>query len=201
DGRRYEKRVDAKGRESEPVCIEDEIPFEIPEGWAWARLGSIISLIPGTSYRKNEIKSNGIRILRGTNITSPSITLFDDDVFLPLDHFEADKKIRKGDIIIVASTGSMKALGRVGFSDLDYENVQIGAFLRIARPISDELVPWVKLTFLCPYYQQYIRLSARGTSINNIRESILNMMLVPIPPYKEQGRIAERCGALLELLN
>ncbi|MBM6786856.1 restriction endonuclease subunit S, partial [Collinsella tanakaei] len=38
DGRRYEKRVDAKGRESEPVCIEDEIPFEIPEGWAWARL-------------------------------------------------------------------------------------------------------------------------------------------------------------------
>ncbi|MBM6943576.1 hypothetical protein, partial [Collinsella intestinalis] len=36
DGRRYEKRVDARGRESEPVCIEDEIPFEIPEGWAWA---------------------------------------------------------------------------------------------------------------------------------------------------------------------
>ena len=31
DGRRYEKRVDARGRESEPVCIEDEIPFEIPE--------------------------------------------------------------------------------------------------------------------------------------------------------------------------
>ena len=41
DGRRYEKRVDAKGRESEPVCIEDEIPFEIPEGWEWARLGSL----------------------------------------------------------------------------------------------------------------------------------------------------------------
>ena len=38
DGRRYEKRVDARGRESEPVCIEDEIPFEIPEGWEWARL-------------------------------------------------------------------------------------------------------------------------------------------------------------------
>ncbi|MDU8610896.1 restriction endonuclease subunit S, partial [Collinsella aerofaciens] len=38
DGRRYEKRVDARGRESDPVCIEDEIPFEIPEGWEWARL-------------------------------------------------------------------------------------------------------------------------------------------------------------------
>ena len=41
DGRRYEKRIDAKGRESEPVCIEDEIPFEMPDGWEWARLGSL----------------------------------------------------------------------------------------------------------------------------------------------------------------
>ncbi|MDB1805712.1 hypothetical protein, partial [Eggerthella lenta] len=37
DGSRYEKRVDAKGRESEPICIDDEIPFDIPEGWEWAR--------------------------------------------------------------------------------------------------------------------------------------------------------------------
>lgn len=41
DGRRYEKRVDARGRESEPVCIEDEISFEIPDSWEWARLGSL----------------------------------------------------------------------------------------------------------------------------------------------------------------
>ena len=41
DGRRYEKRVGAKGRESEPVCIEDEIPFDIPDGWEWARLGTL----------------------------------------------------------------------------------------------------------------------------------------------------------------
>ena len=42
DGSRYEKRVDAKGRESEPICIDDEIPFEIPEGWEWARLGNML---------------------------------------------------------------------------------------------------------------------------------------------------------------
>ena len=37
DGSRYEKR--SKG---EPVCIDDEIPFDIPEGWEWARLGNIV---------------------------------------------------------------------------------------------------------------------------------------------------------------
>ena len=41
DGRRYEKRIDSKGRESDPTCIEDEIPFEIPDSWEWARLGSL----------------------------------------------------------------------------------------------------------------------------------------------------------------
>ena len=40
DGRRYEKR--GKG---EPVCIDDEIPFEIPEGWEWARLEGITTYI------------------------------------------------------------------------------------------------------------------------------------------------------------
>ncbi len=45
DGRRYEKRVGEKGRESEPVCIEDEIPFDIPDGWEWARLGTVTTYI------------------------------------------------------------------------------------------------------------------------------------------------------------
>ena len=40
DGSRYEKR--SKG---EPVCIDDEIPFDIPEGWEWARLEGITTYI------------------------------------------------------------------------------------------------------------------------------------------------------------
>lgn len=48
DGLPYEKRVDAKGRESEPLCIADEVPFEVPEGWCWARLEQVCSdiLVP-----------------------------------------------------------------------------------------------------------------------------------------------------------
>ena len=34
--------MDAKGRESEPVCIDGEIPFEVPDGWEWARLGCLL---------------------------------------------------------------------------------------------------------------------------------------------------------------
>ena len=55
DGRRYEKRVDAKGRESEPVCIEDEIPFEVPEGWEWARLGALATFTGGGTPDKSRL--------------------------------------------------------------------------------------------------------------------------------------------------
>ena len=40
DGSPYEKRVDAKGRVLSEECIADEVPFELPEGWCWARLES-----------------------------------------------------------------------------------------------------------------------------------------------------------------
>ena len=55
DGRRYEKSIDAKGRESEPVCIEDEIPFEIPGGWEWARLESIARVSGGATPDKGNL--------------------------------------------------------------------------------------------------------------------------------------------------
>ncbi len=56
DGSRYEKRVDAKGRESEPICIDDEIPFEIPEGWEWARL----VIIAAEMLRRSRLRCCGV---------------------------------------------------------------------------------------------------------------------------------------------
>ena len=55
DGKHYEKRVDVKGRENEPVCIEDEIPFEIPESWEWVRLMGICFVNPRVANRAGPI--------------------------------------------------------------------------------------------------------------------------------------------------
>ena len=55
DGRRYEKSIDAKGRESESVCIEDEIPFDVPDSWEWARLESIARVSGGATPDKGNL--------------------------------------------------------------------------------------------------------------------------------------------------
>ena len=54
DGLRYEKPADGKG---EPRCVEDEIPFELPEGWAWARFSNIVRKI---GSKDNQVKTKGL---------------------------------------------------------------------------------------------------------------------------------------------
>ena len=49
---------------SEVKNITDEIPFDIPDSWCWARLGNLITIISGVSYDKKDVCNNGIRILR-----------------------------------------------------------------------------------------------------------------------------------------
>ena len=184
---------------NEPVCIDEELPFEIPETWEWARFSSIIFLISGTSYKKDDVKKTGIRILRGGNIQENSLFLYDDDVFLSASHYEDEKNIRYGDTIFVASTGSKTVIGKPAFIPHDFPQTQIGAFLRIARPINISLAKYVNLIFQTEYYREHIRASVSGTNINNIKAIYVEAMLIPLPPLAEQQRIVAKLEQLLPL--
>ena len=153
-----------------PAITDDEKPFDIPESWEWVRMGSLLDVIGGTSYKKNQITTNGLRILRGGNINTPDISLYDDDVFLPLSFSDAEKLIRKGDILIVASTGSKKVIGKPAFVYKEYDNISIGAFLRICRLFYTKIFPYITLIFSSEYYRNHIRESVQGTNINNMKK-------------------------------
>ena len=80
----------------------------------WVRLGMLLRVIGGVSYDKKDITSSGYRILRGGNIQQMKVLLEDDDVFLPNQYRDEDKLIREGDILIVASTGSIALMEKEG---------------------------------------------------------------------------------------
>ena len=109
------------------------------------------------SYDKKDVCNNGIRILRGGNVNDLKITTFSEDVFLPEKYHDTDKQIRKNDIIVVASTGSKTVIGKAGYVDVDVFNTQIGAFLRIVRPLLGIIAPYLKLIFATEYYREHIR--------------------------------------------
>ena len=169
--------------------ITDEIPFDIPDTWCWTRLGNLITIISGVSYDKKDVCNNGIRILRGGNVNDLKITTFPEDVFLPEKYYDTDKQVRKNDIIVVASTGSKTVIGKAGYVDIDISNTQIGAFLRIVRPLLGIIAPYLKLIFATEYYREHIRTQSQGTNINNVKAEYITEFRIPLPPLAEQERI------------
>ena len=173
----------------EPTCIDDDIPFEIPDSWEWCRLAALSYVVSGTSYNKTDVDNEGIRILRGDNIQDGELRLHSSDVYLPLQYKDEDKNIAKGDIILVGSTGSELVIGKAAFISKVLENTQIGAFLRIVRPYCKEYAQYVAVIFKTTFYREYIRKKASGTNINNIKSGHLENFLIPVPPVTEQHRI------------
>ena len=176
--------------------MADEVPFDIPDSWEWCRFSSLITLLSGTSYQKNDVCSSGIRILRGGNIQSYKLILEDSDVFLPLEYRDEEKNIQPGDTVLVASTGSKAVIGKPAFVDKEYPNTQIGAFLRIARPIDPIIADYIALIFETEYYREHIRHSVQGTNINNIKAEYIENLLIPLPPHEEQVRVLAKLSGL-----
>ena len=176
------------------------LPFDIPSSWEWVKLGVLVSVIGGTSYKSNETAKTGIRILRGGNIQKSEVLYFDNDVFLPTSFLDAEKTIRNGDVLIVASTGSKTFIGKPGFVFSDDVNTQIGAFLRIVRPKYLELAPYIRTIFDSEYYRSHIRNQFQGMNINNVKNEHITEFIVPIPPLAEQERIVAKIEELMPLV-
>lgn len=169
-----------------------DTPYEkLPKGWAWCRLGEVANIISGVSYNKKDISNNGIRILRGGNIQNSKVLILEDDIFISENYKNETNSVKIGDIVIVASTGSNLLIGKAGFIKKDLDNTQIGAFLRIIRPISD-ICSFLQLIFISDFYRTYIRDLAKGTNINNIKNEYLTEFIIPLPPLAEQHRIVQQ---------
>lgn len=175
----------------------------IPVGWQLTKMGDLVDIISGTSYQKTDIvfTGNGIRVLRGGNIQSGGILLCNDDVFINASLTNESNTIHKGDIAIVASTGSSELIGKAAIATRDYPRTQIGAFLRIARPKSILISEYLGVIFQSDYYKSHIKKTAKGTNINNIKTSYLTDFIIPIPPREELGRIMCKIRELLAILN
>ena len=183
DGRRYEKRVDAKGRESEPICIEDEIPFKIPVGWEWTRLESVIVLLSGTDLKPSQYneKNEGIPYLTGaSNFTNGK--LIENRWTI-----EPSRISNKGELLFTCK-------GTVGEMAINQFNAaHIARQIMSITPCEYEMLPYIAL-FLKAMVED-IKSHAKGV-IPGIERSTLLARLIPIPPLAEQKRIAGKSAEL-----
>lgn len=187
---------------NEVKCIDAELPFEIPEKWTWCRMDKLMYLVGGVTYNKHDIQKEGVRILRGGNLTSTNtIELYDNDIFLPESYLDRLNQVQIGDIIIVASTGSTAVIGKPAFVESNYLKTQIGGFLKIVRPINKQAQKILWLLFRANYYHESILYRVGGVNINNIKSEYLENMLIPVPPKCELDLIIDRYLQLSKFLS
>ena len=186
DGRRYEKRVDARGRESEPVCIEDEIPFEIPEGWEWARLESVIVLLSGTDLNSSQYndRHEGIPYLTGAS------NFADGKLIENRWTVEPSRVSRKGELLFTCK-------GTVGEMAINrFDAAHIARQIMSITPNEYGMLPYITL-FLNAMVED-IKSHAKGV-IPGIERNTLLARLIPVPPLAEESRIAEKFAELLNI--
>lgn len=155
-------------------------------------ISSISEQIRGVSYSKTDasyIKLDGyLPILRAGNITEFGLT-FDDLVFVPSRKISNNQKIKKNDIVIAASSGSLSVVGKAARVIDDFDG-GFGAFCKVLRPNTEVDPSYFAHYFLTPEYRRKISSLAAGANINNLRNNDLDDLEIPLPPLPEQKRIA-----------
>ena len=175
--------------------------FSLPKNWKYVSLLDLVDVIGGVAYSPSDIQTEGVRIVRGGNIQNNIVNLREDDVYLPLSYKNTINTLHKGDVILVASTGSVDALGRTATVWEDMDDVQIGAFLRILRPKNKVYAEFISATLSGQYYLEYIKTVAKGTSINNISLSHLKDFKIALPSDAEIVKISSFYSLISQKIN
>ena len=199
DGRRYEKRVDARGRESDPVCIEDEIPFEIPEGWEWARLESICELVRGSGIKRSDIAVEGLPCVRyGELYTTYETSITTVASYTSEAVFNVSKKIEPGEVLITLTGENNIDIGRAVFNATE-DTLAFGGDLLALKGQNirgDYLAAAINSSAVG---SQRTRAST-GNIIVHLSAAKACRFLIPVPPLQEQGRIVELINEFVALV-
>ena len=185
--------------------ITDEIAFDLPDGWIWCRLKDICSIFTGATFKKEEATTTkqGIRILRGGNISPFELKIKDDDIFLTEDKVKKDILLKENDILTPAVT-SLENIGKMARVDKNMPYTTVGGFVFIIRlHLIDQ---WLSKYILCllssPFMIEFMKsiTNKSGQAFYNIGKERLSAALLPIPSLMEQQRIVAQIEKLFEQL-
>lgn len=157
------------------------------------RVGDVSDQIRGVSYDKADAVSEPaegyLPILRAGNISAYGL-VFDDLVYVPSEKISPKQIVRKGDVVIAASSGSLDVVGKAAMAQSDFQG-GFGAFCKVLRPDPERVEPvYFSHYFQTRRYRQTISSLAAGANINNLKNEHLDDLLIPLPTMSEQRRIA-----------
>jgi putative uncharacterized protein (fragment) len=197
DDNKYYELID-----NSPVCIDEFLPFQIPETWTWCKVKDLLEIQTGASFKKEQANANkkGIRILRGGNILPNKYIFKDDDVFVSEEFVNANTILKKNCIITPAVT-SLENIGKMAVIEKDYNNVSAGGFVFIISPYIQDFNHSLLLAYFLqsPFLIEAMRgiTKKSGAAFYNLGKERLKELYLPLPPMTEQSRIVSKINEIL----
>lgn len=182
DNSHYEKLPNGEVR-----CIDDEIPFEIPESWCWVRMQDVLVFINGRAYKKEELLQRGkYKVLRVGNFFTNQSWYY-SNLELP-----NEKYCYKGDLLYAwsASFGPRIWEGEKTIFHYHIWNVKYDSKLLLKK----------YLYYFLEYDKCHVKESTTGSTMIHVSMENMNPRLLPIPPLAEQQKIVERIEALFPII-
>ena len=181
-----------------PPITQDEIPYDLPQGWQWVRLGNVGLSNIGLTYKPADItqSDSGIPVLRSSNIQNNKIDL-QDLVRVTTEIKNQNLFVEIGDILICARNGSKNLVGKSAIITKLKEPMTFGAFMAIFR---SQINNWVKIYLDSPLFKKTLE-SVNTVTINQITQNNLKNAIIPVPPLAEQKRIVEKLEKILPLVD
>ena len=166
-------------------CIDDEIPFDIPESWIWTSVGEVCSNIQYGSPQKSS-PSGKIAVLRMGNLQNGRIVL--DKLVYTSDPKEIKKYPLEYNDLLFNRTNSKELVGKVAIYKNEIPAIYAGYLVRLHPILIDsDYLNYVMQSQYYWIYCQNVRSDAIGQS--NINAEKLKRFVFPLPPLQEQRRI------------
>ena len=163
---------------NEPVCIADEVPFDIPDSWEWVRLSVVAQLLDGKKINGENHPYLEAKYLRGR--ATPTIKT-------------SGKYVEKNTMVILVdgeNSGEVFTLSEGGY---------LGSTFKVLYSTSEIYTDYLLLFILLQ--KQFLRENKVGAAIPHLNKNIFFSLLFPLPPYEEQIRIVEQYNTLIPLVD
>ena len=186
DNLHYEKFQDGTVK-----CIEDEIPFEVPEGWSWCRLRDLLNVCSSKRVLQSDWKNEGIPFYRAREIVKLSENDFiDNELFISEEHYLELKKnygVPQSGDLMVSSVGTIGKVYIVKPADqFYYKDASVLCFENRNKMLVSK---FAKILLESSFVQLQMRENSKGTTVDTITISAAMNYLCIVPPQNEQVRI------------
>ena len=183
-----------------PDITADEIPFEIPKNWKWVRWGQIVNIVSARRVHQSDWRKEGIAFYRAREIAKLADSGYvDNDLFISEDLYNEFSKTgvpHAGDLM-VSAVGTLGKTYVVTEDDhFYYKDASVLCFENFAQIVPE----YLRFLMYSNVTKKQIESNSGGTTVDTLTMVRMNAYILPLPPLKEQKRIASKINCVLTML-